>query len=138
MYNGALVGQHVSRHFEEAALTHFQALENFPLLVQRREQVAEAANALGRAQDQKTAGLQGVVHQLQEFLLGLDIDVDQEVPAMATIAAKCPQVTSSRQMPPQSRERPGPLKKKQAGMDAGQDPRWTWGNEDPVTAVCPC
>ena len=50
-------------------------------MVQRREQVAEAADALGRAQDQQAAGVQGVVHQRQELLLRLDIDVDQEVPA---------------------------------------------------------
>ena len=43
--------------------------------------MAEAADALGRAQDQEAAGVQGVVHQRQELLLRLDIDVDQEVPA---------------------------------------------------------
>ena len=43
--------------------------------------MAEAADALGRAQDQQAAGVQGVVHQRQELLLRLDIDVDQEVPA---------------------------------------------------------
>ena len=43
--------------------------------------MAEAADALGRAQDQQAAGVQGVVHQRQELLLRLGIDVDQEVPA---------------------------------------------------------
>ena len=41
--------------------------------------MAQAADALGRAQDQQTAGVQGVVHQRQELLLRLGIDVDQEV-----------------------------------------------------------
>ena len=54
---GALVAQHVGRHFQQASLAHFPALEDLPLLVQRREQVAEAADALGRAQDQ--AGRRG-------------------------------------------------------------------------------
>ena len=41
----------------------------------------EAAGALRRAQDQKAAGIQGIVHQRQELLLRLDIDVDQEIAA---------------------------------------------------------
>ena len=73
--------EHVSGHFEKASLAHFHASEDLPLLVHRREQVAEAADALGRAQDQQTAGVQGVVHQRQELLLRLDIEVDQQVPA---------------------------------------------------------
>ena len=43
--------------------------------------MAEAAGAFRRAQDQKAAGVQGVVHQRQELLLRLDIHVDQEIAA---------------------------------------------------------
>ena len=73
--------RHGRGHFDAGPSRHFHALEDLPLLVQWREQVAEAAGALRRAQDQQAAGVQGVVHQRQELLLRLDIHVDQEVAA---------------------------------------------------------